>query len=87
MAETQVVRALLAAIACLDDIAELDPASSMAGNALENIAYDLQQMEPGERRNFLEIIEAIAADAAIGGNSDRATWIREVPVSLGVRSE
>jgi hypothetical protein len=41
VAETAIVRALLTALAFLEDIADLDPDSSMLSNAIEGIAYDL----------------------------------------------
>lgn len=82
MAATQVVKALLTAIAFLEDIADTDPDSSMPLNAIEGIAYDLDQMGPDERREFLESIETLAADKELSGESDNAAWIRGVPTAL-----
>jgi hypothetical protein len=82
VAETAVVRALLTAIAFLEDIADVDPDSSMPSNAIEGIAYDLGQMKPDERQRFLDAVEALAAEKAQNEEFDRAAWIRNVPIAL-----
>jgi hypothetical protein len=74
-----VVRALLTAIATLEDLIQVGHDSHMALSTLEGIASELGTMDSGERRRFLEALERVATD-----EPDRATWIRGLPDALGL---
>lgn len=73
-----VARALLSAMAVLAEVAESGQDSSMALNALESIAHDLGEMNAEERREFVAVLERIAA-----AEPAQAAWIRDVPRNLG----
>ncbi|MFF0296786.1 hypothetical protein ACFYS8_16545 [Kitasatospora sp. NPDC004615] len=75
----EVVRALLAAIAALDDLVTVGHDSHIALNALEEIAHELGSMEPEERRRFIEGLDRVAAQ-----EPDRAAWIGGIPDALGL---
>ncbi|MYX37251.1 MULTISPECIES: hypothetical protein [unclassified Streptomyces] len=75
----EVVKALLTAVAILEDLVQVGHDSHMALSALEGIASELGKMSSGERRRFLEALERVAAD-----EPDRATWIRGLPAALGL---
>lgn len=75
----EVVKALLTAVAILEDLVQVGHDSHMALSALEGIATELDRMGPGERRRFLEALERVAAD-----EPDRAAWIRGLPDALGL---
>lgn len=74
-----VVRALLAAVATLEDLVQVGPDSQMALSALEEIGFELSEMDSEETRWFFEVLERVAA-----AERDRAAWIRDVPSALGV---
>jgi hypothetical protein len=77
-----VVRALVAAIAVLEDLRELYSHEHMATNALEQIAYDLGKMNDEQRRDFEAAISRIADahDREAPGTGD---WVRDLPRKLG----
>jgi hypothetical protein len=74
-----VVRALLAAVATLEDLVKVGPDSQMALSALEEIGFELSEMNSAEARRFFEALERVAA-----AEPDRAAWIRDVPSALGI---
>ncbi|MFG2479127.1 hypothetical protein [Streptomyces fagopyri] len=75
----EVVRALLAAVATLEDLVKVGRDSQMALNALEEIAFELGKMGSAESRRFIELLEHVAA-----AEPDRAAWIQDVPSALGL---
>ncbi|MCX4404472.1 MULTISPECIES: hypothetical protein [unclassified Streptomyces] len=74
-----VVRALLTAIATLEDLVEVGDDSHLALSTLEDIADELGRMDPDERRRFIGALEHVASQ-----EPSRADWIRGVPQSLGL---
>jgi hypothetical protein len=76
-------RALLSAMAILEDLARSGQDSHAAVNALEGIGYELGQMSSDERREFVELLDRIAA----AGSPEQAEWIRSVPQELGLDQE
>ncbi|MET7668323.1 hypothetical protein [Micromonospora luteifusca] len=82
----RVVEALIASIAALEMVLQQHQDDRSAGNALEEIAYHLGEMEPDERREFDTSIERVAtrweADDPDRGHGD---WIRQLPGQLGLR--
>jgi hypothetical protein len=74
-----VVRALLAALATLEDLVKVGQDSHLALNALEEIAFELDKMDSGEGRRFIEVLGRIAAE-----EPDRGAWIRGIPNALGL---
>ena len=75
----RVVKALLTAIATLEDMIQLIPEPTMALSTLEGIAFDLGEMGPDERRAFIDALNRIAAE-----EPSRATWIHDLPRALGL---
>jgi hypothetical protein len=75
----QVVRALLTAVATLEDLVQVGHDSQTALRTLEEIAFELGKMDSGEGRQFIEVLERVAAE-----EPDRAAWIRDVPNALGL---
>ncbi|MFE2535671.1 hypothetical protein [Streptomyces sp. NPDC059371] len=75
----EVVRALLAAVATLEDLVKVGRDSQMALSALEEIAFELGKMDSTESRRFVEALERVAA-----AEPDRAAWIQGVPSALGI---
>ncbi|WP_327293498.1 hypothetical protein [Streptomyces sp. NBC_01198] len=75
----EVVRALLAAVATLEDLVGVGTGSQMALSTLEEIASELGVMDSAEGRSFVEVLERVAA-----AEPDRAAWIRGVPRALGL---
>ncbi|MGW9024105.1 hypothetical protein ACWGQ5_07725 [Streptomyces sp. NPDC055722] len=75
----EVVKALLTAMATLEDLGQVGHDSHMALSTLEGIAAELSRMDSGERRRFLEALERVASH-----EPDRATWIRGLPDALGL---
>jgi hypothetical protein len=73
-------KALLLALAMLEDAAKVGMDSHMALNALEGMSYELDQMEAPERRELAEILDRIAASA----DPAQREWIRAVPGNLGL---
>ncbi|MFE4703579.1 hypothetical protein ACFRIC_41665 [Streptomyces sp. NPDC056738] len=73
------VRALLAAVATLEDLVKTGRDAQMALNALEEIAFELGKMDSAEGRRFIEVLEHVAAT-----DPDRAAWIQDVPSALGL---
>lgn len=82
----RVVEALIASIAALETVLQQHRDDREAGNALEEIAYHLGEMEPDERREFDAAVERVAtrreADDPDRGHGD---WIRRIPDRLGLR--
>lgn len=74
-----VVRALLTAIATLDDLVRLIPDSMMALSTLEEIAFELGEMGSDERRAFIDALNRIAAE-----EPGQADWIHDLPLALGL---
>ncbi|MFD4603542.1 hypothetical protein ACFWPQ_36640 [Streptomyces sp. NPDC058464] len=75
----EVVRALLTAVATLEDLVEVGHDAHAALSTLEDIAHELGRMDSGERRRFTEVLERVAAE-----EPGRAAWIRGVPHALGL---
>ncbi|MFF4305136.1 hypothetical protein [Streptomyces sp. NPDC001601] len=75
----EVVRALLTAVAALEDLGKVGPDSPMALSTLEEIAFELGRTGSGEGRRFLDVLDRVAA-----AEPDRAAWIRDVPSALGL---
>lgn len=75
----EVVRALLTAVAGLEDLVKVGPDSPTALSTLEEIAFELGTMGSGEGRRFLEALDRVAA-----AEPDRAAWIGDVPSALGL---
>ncbi|MGW3917597.1 hypothetical protein ACWEBX_39955 [Streptomyces sp. NPDC005070] len=75
----EVVRALLAAVGTLEDLVKIGRDAQMALSTLEEIAFELDKMDPAESRRFIEALECVAA-----AEPDRAAWIRDVPSALGI---
>lgn len=73
------VRALLAAVAILEDLVKVGPDSHMALSALKEIGFELSEMESEKTRRFFEALERVAA-----AERDRAAWIRDVPSAPGI---
>lgn len=78
----EVVRALLSAIAALEDLVEVGHDSHSALSTLEDIASELGGMDSGERWRFIKVLERVAAE-----EPDRAVWIRGIPDALGLDRE
>ncbi|MFE7766853.1 hypothetical protein [Streptomyces sp. NPDC057438] len=78
----QVVRALLSAIATLEDLAEVGDDSSLALSTLEDIASELGGMGAEERRCFIKLLESVAAE-----EPNQAAWIRGIPAALGLERD
>ncbi|MFF3563219.1 hypothetical protein ACFYXS_24545 [Streptomyces sp. NPDC002574] len=57
----ELVRALLTAIATLEDLVRAEHDAHMALSTLEGIASELGTMDAGERRRFLDALEHVAA--------------------------
>ncbi|MBY8882889.1 hypothetical protein [Actinacidiphila acidipaludis] len=75
----EVVRALLAAVASLEDLAKVGPDARMALNALEEIAFELGRMDAEEGRRLVELLERVAA-----AEPEHAAWIQGVLNALGI---
>lgn len=75
----EVVRALLAAVATLEDLVKVGRDSQMALSALEEIAFEIGKMDSTESQRFVEALERLAA-----AEPDRAAWIQDVPSALGI---
>ncbi|KDN81569.1 hypothetical protein KCH_66710 [Kitasatospora cheerisanensis KCTC 2395] len=74
----EVVRALLTAIATLEDLVSVGSDSNFALSTLEGIAHELGGMDAAEGRRFVAALERVAV-----AEPDRAAWIRGLPVALG----
>ncbi|WP_157435898.1 hypothetical protein [Actinospica robiniae] len=74
------VKALLSAVAMLEDAAKFGMDSHAAVNALEDMSHELDQMGASERRELAEIFDRIAASA----DPAQQVWIRDVLQNLGV---
>lgn len=77
--QDRVVRALVTAIATLEDLVKLVPETTMPLSTLEEVAYELGEMAPAERQAFLDALTRIAAE-----DPQRAAWIAELPQNLGI---
>jgi hypothetical protein len=75
----RVVRALLTAVATLEDLAQLMPDSTTALSTLEGIAFELSEMETDEYQSFMTALNHIATE-----EPDRAEWIQGLPGALGL---
>ncbi|WP_329237581.1 hypothetical protein OG417_34295 [Actinoallomurus sp. NBC_01490] len=75
----EVVRALLTAMATLEDLVEVGHDSQSALSTLEDIAYELGRMDSSKRQQFIEVLERVAAE-----EPGRAVWIRGIPDALGL---
>ncbi|MEV6104250.1 hypothetical protein AB0M28_05965 [Streptomyces sp. NPDC051940] len=74
-----VIRALLTAMATLQDLVAIGHDSHMALSTLEEISYELGRMDADERRHFIDGLERVAAQ-----EPERAEWIRSVRRALGL---
>ncbi|MFF4542612.1 hypothetical protein [Streptomyces aureus] len=75
----EVVRALLTAIATLEDLVQAGRESHSALSTMEGIAHELGRMDVAERRRFNEVLEQIAAEQPA-----RAAWVRGIPDAFGL---
>ena len=75
----EVVRALLTAVATLEDLVAVGPDAALALSTLEGVADELGRMDSAARRRFVDGLERIAAE-----EPDRAGWIRGLPEALGL---
>jgi hypothetical protein len=75
----RVVRALLTAVATLEDLAQLMPDSTTALSTLEGVAFELGEMETDEYQSFVTALNRIAME-----EPDRAEWIHGLPGALGI---
>ncbi|MEU4091827.1 hypothetical protein [Streptomyces sp. NPDC026673] len=73
------VRALLTALATLEDLTRVGHDAHMALNALEGIAAELGGMDSGARLGFLGTLERVASHEPA-----RAAWILGLPDALGL---
>jgi len=74
------LKALISVIAMLDDALKSGMDSHAAVNALEGVAFELDQMDDSERLEFKEAINRVA-DAA---DPAQREWIRNLPRNLGI---
>lgn len=74
------LKALLSVVAILEDGAKFGLDSHAAVNALENIGFELDQMDLHDRQQFAEILESVAGSA----DPEQREWIRNVPRELGI---
>ncbi|GAA2787503.1 hypothetical protein GCM10010441_10720 [Kitasatospora paracochleata] len=74
-----VVRALLTAVATLEDLVAVGHDAQVALSTLEGVAHELGEMESDERRWFVETLERVAE-----GDPGRAAWILGLPYALGL---
>ena len=80
MVADYLAKALLSAVAMLEDAANVGMDPHMALNALEDISNELNQMGAPERRELAEILDRIAASA----DPAQREWIRAVPQNIGL---
>ncbi|CNE99557.1 Uncharacterised protein [Mycobacterium tuberculosis] len=80
MLEEYLLKALLSVVAMLEDAAQFGMDSHAAVNALENVGFELDQMNEAERREFTEILERVAASV----DPAQREWVRSVPRNLGI---
>ncbi|MFD8079357.1 hypothetical protein ACFV3E_42820 [Streptomyces sp. NPDC059718] len=73
------MRALLVAVATLEDLVKVGRDSQMALSTLEEIAFEPGKMDSEEGQRFIEVLERVAASEPA-----RAAWIRDVPSALGI---
>ncbi|MFD8593595.1 hypothetical protein ACFV1L_01170 [Kitasatospora sp. NPDC059646] len=71
------VRALVTAIATLEDLVSVGQDSNLALSTLEDIAHELGSLEPAEGRRFVAALERLAV-----AEPERAAWIRGLPEAL-----
>ncbi|MGW4461103.1 hypothetical protein [Micromonospora sp. NPDC004704] len=76
----QVVKALLTALAALEDFVEGRHDSHGALSAIEGVAYELGEMTPVEHQGFLDALARVAAEE----EPARAAWIQGIPGALGL---
>ncbi|MFE2301570.1 hypothetical protein ACFXAW_25690 [Streptomyces sp. NPDC059445] len=74
------MKALLSVIAMLEDAVKFGMDSHAAVNALEGVAFELDQMNDSERTEFAEAINRIAESA----DPAQREWIRSIPENLGI---
>ncbi|GAA1857178.1 hypothetical protein GCM10009736_25300 [Actinomadura bangladeshensis] len=75
MVEEYLLKALLSVVAMLEDAAKFGMDSHAAVNALENVGFELDQMNEAERQKFAEILERVAASV----DPAQRDWVRSVP--------
>ncbi|MFE0461254.1 hypothetical protein ACFW1A_18610 [Kitasatospora sp. NPDC058965] len=75
----EVVKALLAALATLEDLVTVGHDAHVALSTLEEIAHELGGMDAGERQRFIAGLGRVAAE-----EPGRAAWIRGIPDALGL---
>ncbi|TDC17875.1 hypothetical protein [Actinomadura bangladeshensis] len=73
--EEYLLKALLSVVAMLEDAAKFGMDSHAAVNALENVGFELDQMNEAERQKFAEILERVAASV----DPAQRDWVRSVP--------
>jgi molecular chaperone GrpE (heat shock protein) len=74
------LKALLSVVAMLEDAVKFGMDSHAAVNALEGLAFELDQMSDSERAEFMEAINRIADSA----DPAQREWIRNLPGNLGI---
>lgn len=80
------VEALIASIAALETVLQQHQDDRSAGNALEEIAYHLGEMDADERREFDAAIERVATKwEAEDPGRGQVDWICQLPGQLGLR--
>lgn len=82
MVSDYLLKALLSAVAILSDGAKFGLDSHAAVNALESVGFELDQMDAGDRREFTEVLERVAASA----EPEQREWIRSIPQELGIEA-
>ncbi|KIQ65203.1 hypothetical protein TR51_14585 [Kitasatospora griseola] len=75
----EVVRALLTALATLEDLVAVGHDARLALSTLEGVAHELGGMDAAAHRRFVDGLERIAA-----AEPDRAAWILGLPDALGL---
>ena len=81
MIAEHLARALAVVMMILADATKSGISSHTALNALESIAYELEQMDLGERRELVQVLERIATISP----SEQAQFIRAIPDALGLQ--
>ncbi len=74
------LKALISVVAMLEDAVKFGMDSHAAVNALEGVAFELDQMDDSDRAKFAEAINRIAESA----DPAMREWIRNLPRNLGI---
>lgn len=82
MVAEYLLKALLSVVAILEDGVKFGLDSHAAVNALENLSFELDQMDARDRQEFAEILERVAQAA----DPEQREWIRSIPRELGIEA-